>query len=71
MNSNDAVALGIQRQFLEVVQENVSMLTVPFFEGGTRYHPEDLYSDLIAMEVEAHDDYGNKVSSEPLFEVKE
>ncbi len=38
---------------------------------GTRYHPLDLYSDLIAMNVERYDEYGNKLSEEPLFEVKQ
>lgn len=38
---------------------------------GTRYHPLDLYSDLISMEVDEHDEYGNKIKSEPLFQVKE
>lgn len=38
---------------------------------GTRYHPKDLYSDLASMEVVQYDEYGNKISSEPLFEVKE
>jgi hypothetical protein len=38
---------------------------------GTRYHPLDLYSDLIAMEVEQYDQYGNKITGNPLFEVKE
>jgi phage terminase large subunit-like protein len=35
---------------------------------GTRYHPKDLYSDLMSMEVEQYDEYGNVVSKEPLFE---
>lgn len=36
---------------------------------GTRYHPNDLYADLIGMEIERYDERG-KVSdnSEPLFE---
>ncbi len=38
---------------------------------GTRYHPLDLYSDLAGMEVINYDDYGNKVSSEQLFEIEE
>jgi phage terminase large subunit-like protein len=36
---------------------------------GTRYHPLDLYSDLIAMEVEEYDDLGSIISKNPLFEV--
>jgi hypothetical protein len=38
---------------------------------GTRYHPKDLYATMLEMEVETHDEYGNVVSTEPLFEVKE
>lgn len=38
---------------------------------GTRYHPKDLYSDLVGMEVVHFDDFGNKISSESLFETKE
>jgi len=40
---------------------------------GTRYHPDDLYSKLIGMEIEKHDDDGNVLDdqSEPLFEVFE
>lgn len=38
---------------------------------GTRYHPRDLYADLIEMEIEEYDELGNVVRAEPLFEVKE
>jgi len=38
---------------------------------GTRYHPKDLYSSLAEMEIDHYDEFGNKISSEPLFEVKE
>jgi hypothetical protein len=38
---------------------------------GTRYHPKDLYSTLLEMEVETYDEYGNVIATEPLFEVKE
>jgi phage terminase large subunit-like protein len=38
---------------------------------GTRYHPNDLYSSLIDMEVDQFNDTGDKVHSEQLFEVKE
>lgn len=38
---------------------------------GTRYHPKDLYSDLVEMEVQEFDDYGNVLNSEPLFQVFE
>jgi len=35
---------------------------------GTRYHPKDLYNDLMEMEIESYDERGDKASSEPLFE---
>lgn len=35
---------------------------------GTRYHPKDLYSDLMSMEVEEYDELGNVKNAEPLFE---
>lgn len=35
---------------------------------GTRYHPKDLYHDLMEMEVDQYDEFGNVVHSEPLFE---
>ena len=38
---------------------------------GTRYHPKDLYSDLLAMEVETYDEVGNLIDKENLFECKE
>src|SRR6266446_4171484 len=38
---------------------------------GTRYHPKDLYSDLVEMEIEEYDEIGNVVTSTPLFEVFE
>lgn len=38
---------------------------------GTRYHPKDLYSSLVEMEVDEYDEIGNVVRSEPLFETKE
>lgn len=38
---------------------------------GTRYHPKDLYSTMLEMEVENVDEEGSIVSREPLFEVKE
>lgn len=38
---------------------------------GTRYHPLDLYQDLIQMEVDEYDEVGNVVASKPLFDVKE
>jgi phage terminase large subunit-like protein len=38
---------------------------------GTRYHPKDLYADLIGMEIEDYDELGNVVHAEPLFETRE
>jgi len=38
---------------------------------GTRYHPKDLYSDLIAMEIEEYDELGNVKNATPLFELIE
>lgn len=36
---------------------------------GTRYHPIDLYSDLIGMEIESYDERGQVHQATPLFEV--
>lgn len=36
---------------------------------GTRYHPLDLYGDLVAMEEEIHDADGNVVGTESVYEV--
>jgi len=38
---------------------------------GTRYHPKDLYSTMLEMEVEVLDKEGSIIGREPLFEVKE
>lgn len=38
---------------------------------GTRYHPKELYSTLLEMEVETFDEFGDIVAREQLFEVKE
>lgn len=38
---------------------------------GTRYHPLDLYNDLIQMEIPTHDEYGKISNRTPLFEIKE
>jgi hypothetical protein len=38
---------------------------------GTRYHPKDLYADLLNMEIEEYDELGNVCRAEPLFEVIE
>lgn len=38
---------------------------------GTRYHPKDLYSDLMSMEIFDYDDEGNPINPRTLFEKKE
>lgn len=38
---------------------------------GTRYHPKDLYNDLMEMEIEEYDLAGNKTGSTELFEKME
>jgi phage terminase large subunit-like protein len=38
---------------------------------GTRYHPKDLYSTLLEMEIEEYDELGNVKARTQLFEVKE
>lgn len=38
---------------------------------GTRYHPKDLYETLMKAEINIYDDYGELVSTEPLYEKKE
>lgn len=38
---------------------------------GTRYHPVDLYNDLLQMEEDIFDDDGNKVSQENIYEIFE
>lgn len=38
---------------------------------GTRYHPKDLYYDLVQMEVYEYDELGNVSHARPLFEVTE
>jgi phage terminase large subunit-like protein len=38
---------------------------------GTRYHPKDLYSSIIEMEIEEYDELGNVNKATPLFEVFE
>lgn len=38
---------------------------------GTRYHPRDLYNDLVSMEVELFDMSGDIVGKESLYEVYE
>lgn len=38
---------------------------------GTRYHPKDLYNDMISMEVEKFDPSGDIIGKDPLYEVFE
>ena len=38
---------------------------------GTRYHPKDLYNDLISMVEEVYDDEGNVIDEIPVYEVFE
>jgi phage terminase large subunit-like protein len=38
---------------------------------GTRYHPNDLYADLITKEERYEDDMGNYIKSIPFFNVKQ
>jgi hypothetical protein len=38
---------------------------------GTRYHPKDLYNDLLTAKVEIYGEDGELVSDEPLYEVYE
>ncbi len=38
---------------------------------GTRYHPADLYNDLMQMTEDQYDEDGNKVSEEQIYEVME
>lgn len=35
---------------------------------GTRYHPKDLYNDLVDMNVDQYDDEGELIGGEPLYE---
>ena len=36
---------------------------------GTRYHPRDIYNDMLNMKAEIFDDDGDLVSEEPIYEV--
>ena len=38
---------------------------------GTRYHPKDLYNDLVTMMVDQYDDTGELIGSDPLYETFE
>jgi len=38
---------------------------------GTRYHPKDLYGDLLEMEEEIYDEEGNILRKDPIYEIFE
>lgn len=38
---------------------------------GTRYHPKDLYADLMGITIDEYDELGRVIRSTPLFDVKE
>lgn len=38
---------------------------------GTRYHPDDLYSELLNMEIRQYDSMGNSLRAENLFDFRE
>ena len=38
---------------------------------GTRYHPKDLYSDLLDMEAEVYNEEGEIIDAKPIYEVME
>lgn len=38
---------------------------------GTRYHPADLYNDMIAMNLDVFDEDGDVIDSTPLYEILE
>jgi len=38
---------------------------------GTRYHPNDLYSTLLNMEISDYDALGNPINTRPLFDYRE
>src|SRR5258708_2140780 len=38
---------------------------------GTRYHPNDLYSTLLEMEISDFDELGNPVNVRPLYDIRE
>lgn len=38
---------------------------------GTRYHPKDLYNDLLSMAVDQYDANGEIIGSDPLYEIFE
>ncbi len=38
---------------------------------GTRYHPKDLYNDMLLMTVDMYDEHGEVIDNDPLYEVME
>lgn len=38
---------------------------------GTRYHPADLYNEMITMEYAVYDEHNHEIGSEPVYEVYE
>jgi hypothetical protein len=38
---------------------------------GTRYHPRDLYNDMLEMNVDQYDEFGEIVGHDPLYEIME
>lgn len=38
---------------------------------GTRYHPKDLYNDMLEMREDVYDENGDKVGEEPIYEILE
>jgi phage terminase large subunit-like protein len=38
---------------------------------GTRYHPKDLYNDMLSMQEELYDEQGEKIGEEPIYEILE
>ena len=72
VDSNAYVEAGrtkVQEQYgyLSSVEANNSREWVV----GTRYHPKDLYADLVNMEIQRFDELGNVSNTTPLFEVFE
>jgi hypothetical protein len=76
---DDVVVVG--NAYLEDTREKVkeqygylsSIETVDAQEWvvGTRYHPKDLYADLVGMEIDEYDELGRVIRAEKLFDVKE
>jgi len=38
---------------------------------GTRYHPKDLYNDMMNMREDIYDELGNKIDDQPIYETME